>query len=166
MLSENIRNVRKRLGLTMAEFGRHIGVSIDVVKNMEYGKASHNKILIDHMCAVYNINPEYLETGEGDMFIQKSPLEAALDSHNLTEDQKELIRGVLELPPDLQKAFLKIMHNVKNEQEAPKPAEPETIRMRVTPILPIVAKLDGSAEAKMAALADEKETEKQTTLTE
>lgn len=100
----------------MAEFGKHIGVSIDVIKNMEYGKASHNKILIDHMCDVYNINPEYLETGKGEMFAKGKTLDEMLDRHGMTDFQKELIKEVMSLPPEMQQSFLNIMRNVSKEK--------------------------------------------------
>ena len=152
MRADSIRNVRKTLGLSMAEFGKRIGVSVDVIKNMEYGKASHNKILFDHMCDVYHINPVYLETGEGDMFVENSSLETILAASSITNSQKDLIREVLSLPVELQQAFLKIMRGVAVEpNDAPQP-----VKLRPVPLIGI-ARQDGTVEAKEAARLEQKE---------
>lgn len=156
MRADSIRNVRKTLGLSMAEFGKRIGVSVDVIKNMEYGKASHNKILFDHMCDVYNVNPTYLETGEGEMFSENRSLEAILDASGITDSQKDLIREVLALPADMQGAFLQIMRGL-NIDNVPQP-----VKFKPVPMIG-EAILDGSIEAKAAAKRELAEMETETT---
>lgn len=68
MLSDRVREVRNVLGLSQTEFGARIGVSIDVIKNIEYSRSSPSELLLKHMCEIHHINRTWLETGEGDMF--------------------------------------------------------------------------------------------------
>ena len=68
MLSDRVREVRNALGLSQTEFGARIGVSIDVIKNIEYSRSSPSELLLKHMCEIHHINRTWLETGDGDMF--------------------------------------------------------------------------------------------------
>ena len=78
MLNDRVREARNALGLSMAEFGARFGVSIDVVKNIEYARSNPSDLLLKHMCDMHHINRNWLETGEGEMFDRtKQPDETA-----------------------------------------------------------------------------------------
>ncbi|MBP3411383.1 MAG: helix-turn-helix transcriptional regulator [Clostridia bacterium] len=67
MLSENIKRLRKDLRLTQTAFGEKLGVGIDVIKNLEYGRTSSpNEVFLNHICEIYNVDREWLENGDGD----------------------------------------------------------------------------------------------------
>ena len=68
MLSDRIRAVREALHLSQREFGEKLGVSRDVVSNMEYDRVKPKALFLSHMCQLYQINEDWLETGEGEMF--------------------------------------------------------------------------------------------------
>ena len=68
MLSDRVREARNALGLSMAEFGARFGVSIDVIKNIEYARSNPSDLLLKHMCDMHHINRKWLETGDGKMF--------------------------------------------------------------------------------------------------
>lgn len=67
-VNERITELRKELNLSQTDFGKELGVSRDVIKNIEYMKTEPKPLLIQQICKTYNVNPEWLETGEGDMF--------------------------------------------------------------------------------------------------
>lgn len=67
-----IKIAREALNLSQREFGEKLGVSRDVISNIEYGRVQPKKLLLQHMCQQYKINEHWLETGEGEMF-DKSP---------------------------------------------------------------------------------------------
>lgn len=69
-INDRIKIVRKSLNLSQPEFGKRIGVSRDVIANIERttGTVTPNEILLQHICSVYNVDPIWLETGEGEMF--------------------------------------------------------------------------------------------------
>lgn len=60
--------LRKNLKMSQTDFGKSLGVGRDVISNIELNRAEPKPALIDLMCKTYNVNPEWLETGEGDMF--------------------------------------------------------------------------------------------------
>lgn len=63
-----IKIAREALHLSQREFGEKLGVSRDVISNIEYGRVQPKKLLLQHMCQQYKINEHWLETGEGEMF--------------------------------------------------------------------------------------------------
>lgn len=67
-LYNRIKTLRKTLKLTQREFGEKLGVSRDVISNIEYNRVPPKKLLLHHMCELYNVNYHWLETGEGEMF--------------------------------------------------------------------------------------------------
>lgn len=68
MPANRIKAVREALKLSQREFGEKLGVSRDVICNIEYGRVQPKKLFLQHMCHQYRVNTHWLETGEGDMF--------------------------------------------------------------------------------------------------
>ena len=70
MLVNRMKAVRETLNLSQREFGEKLGVSRDVISNIEYGRVPPKKLLLQHMCQQYKVNEHWLETGEGEMFVE------------------------------------------------------------------------------------------------
>lgn len=68
MIINRIKLVREALHLSQRAFGEKLGVSRDVISNIEYGRVQPKKLLLQHMCQLYKVNLRWLETGEGEMF--------------------------------------------------------------------------------------------------
>lgn len=71
-VESRIKDVRKRLGMTQAEFGESLGVNRTIIKNYELSLVSPSSIFIEHMCMKYGIDRIWLETGDGEMFHEQS----------------------------------------------------------------------------------------------
>ena len=67
-MSARIKSVREALHLSQREFGEKLGVSRDVISNIEYGRVKPKDLLLHHMCQLYKINEHWLQTGEGEIF--------------------------------------------------------------------------------------------------
>lgn len=67
-MSNRIKAVREALKLSQREFGEKLGVSRDVISNIEYERVQPKELLLRHMCQLYKVNEHWLETGEGEMF--------------------------------------------------------------------------------------------------
>lgn len=67
-MPERIRAIRKALRLSQREFGERLGVSRDVISNLEYGRVQPKELLLRHICHICQVNQHWLETGEGEMF--------------------------------------------------------------------------------------------------
>lgn len=72
MLIDRIKSVREALHLSQRAFGEKLGVSRDVIGNIEYGRVQPKKLFLQHMCQQYKVNEHWLETGEGEMFDKAS----------------------------------------------------------------------------------------------
>lgn len=59
--------IRKSTKLNQLEFGKSLGVTENVISNIERGVYEPSETLKMLLCMKYNINPEWLETGEGSM---------------------------------------------------------------------------------------------------
>lgn len=68
-MNERFRLVRQDKGLSQTDFGKPLGLSRDEVKNIEHGKTTVKELTIPIMCREFNINEEWLRTGEGEMYV-------------------------------------------------------------------------------------------------
>ena len=73
-INERIKKLRKSLGLSQTEFGKNIGVSRDVINNLDRSESAvePKPLMIEHICSVYNVNPDWLMHGIGEMFLDKT----------------------------------------------------------------------------------------------
>lgn len=67
-----MKAVRKALNLSQREFGERLGVSRDVISNIEYGRVQPKELFLQHICQLYKVNRDWLDTGEGYMFDESS----------------------------------------------------------------------------------------------
>ena len=69
-MNERIRQLRKSLGLTLEEFGAKVGVTKTAVSRLENGERNLTDQMFLSICREWNVNEEWLRTGEGDMFVE------------------------------------------------------------------------------------------------
>ncbi|MCD3211028.1 helix-turn-helix transcriptional regulator [Clostridium phage CWou-2020a] len=69
MIHKRISQIRRDNKLNQSEFGKKLGVSRDVVSNMENSRGNLKQLFLDHLCTVFNVNKTWLLTGEGEMYI-------------------------------------------------------------------------------------------------
>lgn len=67
-MNERIKKVRETLDLTQEEFGRRIGSARNTIANYENGNRNPSNSVILSICREFDINEDWLRTGEGEMF--------------------------------------------------------------------------------------------------
>ena len=67
-----LEDVRKSMSLSRAAFGSRLGVSGDVINNLERGRVEAKDHMILLICREFNVNETWLRTGEGEMFLPES----------------------------------------------------------------------------------------------
>ena len=70
-MNNRIREVREHFKLTQTEFGERLGVSRDVIGNIEYNRLKNPKQkepIIKLICSTFGVNEIWLRSGEGEMF--------------------------------------------------------------------------------------------------
>lgn len=71
-MNERIKSIRLKLSLTQSEFGEKIGISQNYVWMIEKGERVPSDRTVADICRVFNVDPCWLETGEGEMFRAES----------------------------------------------------------------------------------------------
>lgn len=75
-VNERIFELRKNsLKISQTEFAESVGVSRGVIVNLESGVTTPKPQFLDLVCRVHNVNRDWLETGEGEMFADMSRTE-------------------------------------------------------------------------------------------
>ena len=69
-MEHRIKELRKYLGMTTESFGKKIGIAASTVTNVEAGRRKPTNQLITSICREYNVNEQWLRTGEGTMFAE------------------------------------------------------------------------------------------------
>lgn len=112
--SEKILAIRKALGLSRAKFGKKIGVSESVIKNIELREIKIKPLMADLICRIYNVNPVYMETGEGEMFVMPDDyiLNEVKEVYNLTDEQLTIIKNFLLLDKRGKDSVIKIIKSL------------------------------------------------------
>ena len=87
-LKDRIKCLRNSLKLSQTEFGESLGAGIGAIKNLEAGITILKPAMADLICRLYNVDPVWLETGEGEMFRKLSRQEQIADfvGKALTDD--------------------------------------------------------------------------------
>jgi transcriptional regulator with XRE-family HTH domain len=105
VLHKRIKEVRTRLKMTQKDFGDKLGVSRDVIANIECDRVKPQKMFIQLLCATFSVNQDWLETGEGNVFLNddKRLNELAGIFRSLNPDFQEYALKQIELLLELQK---------------------------------------------------------------
>lgn len=111
-INERIKQIRKEQGLTQTSFGECIGATKNAVVNMELsGRAKVSEAYIKAICMAFDVSEDWLRTGEGTPYIQKTREEQLTDAVNrlLSGENPEFKRRlvmVLSALDDSQWSFL------------------------------------------------------------
>lgn len=77
-MKERIRELRKMLGLTQADFGKYLGIAGNTVTSYEKGTREPSNAVVALICKEFGINEHWLRTGEGTMVVELSRIDEAL----------------------------------------------------------------------------------------
>lgn len=98
-MNERVKLLRKTLGLSGEKFGSKLGVQRGAISNIEKGNRNLTEQMLLSICREYNVNEEWLRTGEGEMFKKtKSTYLADLQRQfNLSDFDVKIIESYLAL---------------------------------------------------------------------
>lgn len=115
-MHERIKKLRKALDLTQQEFADRIGVKRNTIANYETGRNNPVDSIISLICREFNVNEEWLRTGNGEMF--KAAPSDALDSlaatYNLTHGEYILIEKFVNMKPDSRQVIMEYLLEVSS----------------------------------------------------
>lgn len=65
---QRVRELRKELQLTLEKFGKPLGVGKTAISKIENGERGLTDQMILAICREYNVDENWIRTGEGEMF--------------------------------------------------------------------------------------------------
>lgn len=68
-MKDRFKELRKELNVTQQEFADKLKISRNFVAQIEMGRKVPSDRTIDDVCREFNVNEEWLRTGNGDMFV-------------------------------------------------------------------------------------------------
>ena len=118
-MNERIKQLRKTLGFTQQEFAERIGVKRNTIAQYETGRNEPIGSVLNLICKEYNVNPDWLRNGSGEMFIEPAifSLDEYAQANKLNKTEISIIRGFMELNPDTRKAIYNVFSNAFNDEE-------------------------------------------------
>lgn len=79
-MKDRIKAIRKDAGLTLAEFGERLGVSMNYVYMMESGRREPSAATAREICRQFSVSEVWLFTGQGPMYRDLTPALQAADA--------------------------------------------------------------------------------------
>ena len=128
-MNNRLKCIRKQFHLTQEEFADRIGIKRGAISNYEIGRNEPIDAVISLICREFNVNEEWLRTGEGDMFRKISEadeLEQILAAITVSDDEtiKRIIRAYWRLSDNKKSVIRELIDNLveKTEQALNPPA--------------------------------------------
>lgn len=122
-MKERIKELRKSLGITQQEFADKLGLKRNTIATYEIGKAVPSDRVVSDLCNKYNVNEEWLRTGEGEMFValnrtqQITQLTADLFKGEKDSFKERLLLALAKLDESEWKVLEKIAEDLTKEKD-------------------------------------------------
>ena len=122
-MNERIKSIRLKLGLTQSEFGEKIGISQNYVWMIEKGDRVPSDRTVADICRVFNVDPCWLETGEGEMFRAESAdaeltrLVGELMADKPVSFRQRVITALLRCTDDEWGVFRRVLDEIEKDAE-------------------------------------------------
>lgn len=104
-IGEKIKFIREKvLKQERNEFAKRIEVSYQTLGNWETGKRPVTSKNLNIICRVYKINPQWFETGEGEIFLKTAEnkyLEDLCNEYELGSLERQVLEKYLSFSPEL-----------------------------------------------------------------
>lgn len=121
---ERIKELRNQLGLSQAKFGERLGVSRDVINNIEQNRLQRpdqKEPLYKLICNEFKVSYIWLTEGMGDPILEtpENIFDEVKREYNLSDDDVELVEEICELEDDERtelKKYIRSLIKAKKEE--------------------------------------------------
>lgn len=125
ILEQQLKKLRKELGFTQEEFAARIGIKRAAISNYEIGRNEPIDAVVALICREFDVNEEWLRTGEGEMFTQMSR----------TDEISAFVGSILKGEPDFRQKFISVLARMT-------PDEWQLLEKKVLELLEEIKKAD------------------------
>jgi transcriptional regulator with XRE-family HTH domain len=101
MNNKRVVELRKKLGMIQADFAERLGVKRSTIAKIETDRNPLTEANIKRICHVFNVNEEWLRTGDGEMFQKNKP--------HLEDEALEMFRGLSEKTQLMIKDYIRMV---------------------------------------------------------
>lgn len=109
-------NLRKELGLTLEKFGEPLGVTKTTISRIEKEERAMTDQMLKSICRTYNVNEEWLKTGNGDMFIKLTRNQTITDfAADLIKEEESFKARLIEALAKLSEQEWEVLEKIANE---------------------------------------------------
>lgn len=111
-MNNRLKAIRIQLNLSQEEFGSRIGIKSRAhISSLENGSRNITDRIIKDLVSVYNVNEEWLRTGNENLEHFNAPDTFSLDEyakqHQVSDLELDIIKLYFELDPDTRRGLLK-----------------------------------------------------------
>ena len=107
-IKDRLKELRKRLGLKQRDVAERLEMNVGTVGAWECGSEKIPKTRLYQICNEYNVSRDWLERGEGEMFV---PVEES------ESDFIEVMRSMYNaLPPNYQEVWIELAETIMRDR--------------------------------------------------
>lgn len=115
--------MRQAQKLTQQEFADSLGVLISTISKYERGKVRPTTDFFSNLAETYNVNLNWLITGQGSMYMLNESASSSVQRHledafNLSKEEAEILTSELMESPATRQAILKLLKAKRGNKEA------------------------------------------------
>lgn len=116
-IAQRVKQLRKTLKLSQPAFGEKLGVSKDVIANIELERAPIKELMLKMICKTFNVNLLWLEKGEGEMFLDvpDTILDDLAIEFDLSPTEKNIVTNYLRMSPEDRRKVSDLLHKLLGE---------------------------------------------------
>lgn len=114
-VGERVKYIRKDLKMSQEKFGNTLGVTRDVINNIERDRNKGNsETILRLICKTHRVNYFWLteETGEPYIGIPGIIIDEVIEEYHLDEQDKKIIEEYVKLDPKIRQVFKDYIKNV------------------------------------------------------
>lgn len=113
-IRDRIKYIRTDLHLSQEAFGESLGVSRDVINNMERGRPEAKDYMLKLICKTYRVNYIWLTEGIGDPYLASPDIlsDEAIEKYHLKDNDKEIIERYIKLDPEKRELLKEIIVSI------------------------------------------------------
>ncbi|MBQ3417818.1 MAG: helix-turn-helix transcriptional regulator [Ruminococcus sp.] len=115
-INERVTFIREHEKMTITDFANELGLSKSSISLIEKGVRSLTERTKRDICNRFNVNLTWLETGEGDPFLESEEqiIRMLRLNYKLDDIDVEIIKGYLKLSPEERKAFFEFIKKIRD----------------------------------------------------
>ena len=101
-MNKRVKELRKILGLSGEKFGYRLGLKRSAISKIENDLVTLSESNIKSICREFNVNEDWLRTGQGNMFNEDNELllNDLVIQYNLSDIDIKILESYIKLSPD------------------------------------------------------------------